>query len=259
MSTVAFLTDFGERDWYVAAMKGVALSINPKLTLVDISHDVPAGDVASGAFILSQCWQEFPAGSAFCVVVDPGVGSARAPVALEVEGRYFIGPDNGLFGWLGAQASAVRRIDSQALDRKEISNTFHGRDIFAPIAAKLASGETPLDQIGAQHPQLVSTPWPRPEYEENKAFGRILYIDHYGNAITNLRQEALEEQYALEHAVISLHPRRLPLLKTFSDAPAGQPLAYFGSGGLLEIAVNGGNAAQQLDLRPEQHVELLLK
>lgn len=259
MSILALLTDFGDRDWYVASMKGVALSIDPTLTIVDISHIVPSGDVRSAAFILSQCWREFPEGTVFCAVVDPGVGSSRAPVAMVAEGRYFIGPDNGLFGWLKPYVQLAFRLANEELFSDSVSHTFHGRDIFAPVAAKLAAGKVGVEHVGPVHPDLVTAPWPRAEYDEDKAYGRILYIDHYGNAITNLNQAKVEENYSLEHAVLSLHPRRLPILKTFSDAPVGQALAYFGSGGLLEIAVNGGNAARQLDLRLDQHVELVLK
>lgn len=259
MHSIAFLTDFGERDWYVAAMKGVALTIAPQAQLLDISHQVPAGDVSAAAFILSQCWLDFPTGTVFVCVVDPGVGSARAAVAIEAEGRYFIGPDNGLFGWLKRARPQCRQITNHQLFRDEVSHTFHGRDIFAPVGARLAAGQTTLDDVGPVLEELVPTPWPKPEYDEDRAFGRILYIDHYGNAITNLRLEYLEERFNLAEATVSLHPRRLPLLKTFSDAPSGGALAYFGSGGLLEIAVNGGHAAEQLDLRLDQHIELVLK
>ncbi|WP_269540210.1 SAM hydrolase/SAM-dependent halogenase family protein [Cerasicoccus fimbriatus] len=258
MSTLAFLTDFGVRDWYAAAMKGVARSIAPQAALVDISHHVHQGDIAAASFILSQCWLDFPAGTVFVTVVDPGVGSERAAVALKAEGRYFVGPDNGLFGWLGRKVTRCHRITNEDFFRDNVSHTFHGRDIFTPVGAHLASGQASLEQVGPEHGELVTAPWPKPEYEDDRAFGRILYIDHYGNAITNLQQTALEERYALSGTSVSLHPRRIPLLKTFSDAPAGTALAYFGSGGLLEIAVNGGNAAQQLDLRLDQHVELVL-
>jgi len=259
MSMVAFLTDFGQRDWYVAAMKGVALGIDPQLTLVDIGHDIPAGEIAAGAFVLSQCWLDFPPGAVFCAVVDPGVGSDRAPVALLAEDRVFVGPDNGLFGWLGGHVEQCHRLTNAYLFRELVTHTFHGRDIFAPVAARLASCQATLDQVGPEHTLRVQAPWPRAILGEERVQGQIIYIDHYGNAITNLRLETLEENYSLREAVLSLHPRRIPILKTFSDAPVGQALAYFGSGSLLEITVNGGNAARQLDLRLDQRVELHLK
>ncbi|WP_309399156.1 SAM hydrolase/SAM-dependent halogenase family protein [Cerasicoccus maritimus] len=259
MQTIAFLTDFGERDWYVAAMKGVALTIAPQAQLLDISHQVTAGNVSAAAFILSQCWQDFPLGTVFVCVVDPGVGSTRAAVAVEAEGRYFVGPDNGLFGWLKRFRPQCRQITNTRLFRDEVTHTFHGRDIFAPVGAQLAADKARLDDVGPVLDELIATPWPKPEYDEKRAFGQIIYIDHYGNAITNLRLEYIEERFSLANATVSLHPRRLPLLKTFSDAPPGGALAYFGSGGLLEIAVNGGHAAEQLDLRLDQHIELVLK
>ncbi|GHC09376.1 SAM hydrolase/SAM-dependent halogenase family protein [Cerasicoccus arenae] len=258
MITIAFLTDFGDQDWYAAAMKGAVLSICPSCNIVDITHAIKPGNISAGAFILSQCWQDFPIGTVFLAVVDPGVGSDRLPVALEAEGRLFVGPDNGLFGWLGDQVTCCHRIANAYLFREVVTHTFHGRDIFGPVAARLAKGEIKVSEVGPEISGLVTVPWPEPIYDDDEAHGRILYIDHYGNAITNLRQDELKGRYKLANAVISLHPRRLSLLKAFSDAPQGQPLAYFGSGGLLEIAVNGGNAAQLLDLRLDQHVEVVL-
>lgn len=259
MSVIAFLTDFGQRDWYLAAMKAVALHTAPNIPMVDISHDTPAGNISHAAFILNQCWLEFPVGAVFCVVVDPGVGTDRAPVAVEAEGRFFVGPDNGLFGWLGNRVKRCHRIANAELYRAMLTHTFHGRDLFAPVAASLAAGEVTIEQVGPVQDNLVQAPWPEPEYDARTAYGKILYVDHYGNCITNLPRDDLINRFNLEHAIVSLHPRRIPLLRTFGEAPRGQPLAYFGSGNLLEIAVNGGHAARQLELRENQRVELHVK
>ncbi|MEO0794482.1 MAG: SAM-dependent chlorinase/fluorinase [Verrucomicrobiota bacterium] len=255
--TLALLTDFGDRDWYVAAMKAVALSIDASLPIVDICHTINPGDIRSAAFILSQCWREFPTGTVFVVVVDPGVGTDRPPIALEADGRFFVGPDNGLFGWLGNAVIQCHDITNATLFRECVSHTFHGRDIFAPVGARLAAGLANLDQVGPAHPQLDPTDWPIPSYESKSAYGQILYIDHYGNAITNLHERELSPRYDLAEMVVSLHPRHVVIGRTFGDVPHGQPVAYIGSGGHLEIAVNGGCAKTLLDLRLDQHIELL--
>ncbi|MGE9295874.1 MAG: SAM hydrolase/SAM-dependent halogenase family protein [Puniceicoccales bacterium] len=256
-TTLALLTDFGVRDWYVAAMKAVAHSVYSQTQIADITHDIAPGDISSGAFVLSQCWRDFPPGTVFVCVVDPGVGSSRAPVVVQAGQRLFVGPDNGLFGWLGKDVSRAHTITNTDLFREQVTHTFHGRDIFAPVAAKLDRAEVAIEQVGPEHGALQPTNWPSPEYEDSRAFGQILYIDHYGNAITNLAENDLRAYLNPDQAHVSLHPRRLTILQTFSDAAPGQPLAYFGSGGLLEIAVNGGNAEALLDLRIGQHIEVI--
>jgi len=237
-------------------MKAVAASIHAQVQCVDITHDLPPADVQAGAFVLSQCWRDFPKGTIFVCVVDPGVGSDRRPVVVQAGPRLFVGPDNGLFGWLGADVTAAHTITNPYLYRELVSHTFHGRDIFAPVAARLDSGEAAIEQVGPEHGELTPAGWAEPEFDGQKAYGQIRYIDHFGNAISNLAASDIHERYTLARAFVSLHPRRLPLCRTFSDVPPGQPLAYFGSGGLLEIAVNGGNAQTLLDLRIGQRLEL---
>lgn len=254
LTLVALLTDFGTRDWYVGAMKGVLLSACPQAQLVDISHCIEPGDIEAGAFVLSQCWREFPKGTVFLAVIDPGVGTERKAVAVQAEGRFFVGPDNGLFGFL--ENYAAREITDDAFKREMCSHTFHGRDIFAPAAGQLAAGAD-FEKIGATVDKLVAVAWPEVEVMRKGMHGCVITFDHFGNAITNLRREAVTAHFSLESLHVSLHPDRLPLVKTFGNVPAGAPLAYFGSGGFLEIAVNGGSAREVLGLKKHQTVEML--
>ncbi len=252
---IALLTDFGSRDWYVGTMKGAILRHCPQAILVDIAHNIPAGDIGGAAFALSQCWLEFPSGTHFLVVIDPGVGTARKPAAIRAQDQVLVGPDNGLFGFLDPYEA--REISSPTFMAEQCSNTFHGRDIFAPAVARLAAGaafETVGDPIDALHP----TPWPEVLYEKRGATGKIITFDHYGNAITNLHRDRVIAHYPIGQLHVSLHPDRMPLAKTFADVRPGAPVAYFGSGGYLELAVNGGSAEATLALRRGQTVELLL-
>ncbi|MBC2594336.1 SAM-dependent chlorinase/fluorinase [Ruficoccus amylovorans] len=251
---IALLTDFGMRDWYVGAMKGVLLRNCPQAQLVDITHSISPGDIEAGAFVLSQCWREFPPGTVFLAVVDPGVGTPRKAVAVRANGHFFVGPDNGLFGFL--ENYEAREITGTDFHRTGTSHTFHGRDIFAPAAARLASGAD-FASIGTDSDNLVSTVWPQVEFMREGVHGCIIAFDHFGNAITNLRREDVAVHFSPESLHVSLHPDRLPLVKTFGDVSPGAPLAYFGSGGFLEIAINGGNARDVLGLKKHQTVEML--
>ncbi len=254
LTPIALLTDFGTRDWYVGAMKGVLLSGCPQAQLIDLSHQVDPGDIEAAAFILSQCWQEFPPGTVFLAVIDPGVGTQRKAVAVRAGGRFFVGPDNGLFGFL--EDYEAREITGEGFQREACSNTFHGRDIFAPAAAQLAAGAQ-FEAVGPAQEKLVPLTWPEVEVMRKGMHGCILIFDHFGNAITNLRRETVTEHFNLDDLHVSLHPDRLPLVNTFGEVPKGAPLAYFGSGGFLEIAVNGGSAREVLSLKKHQTVEML--
>ncbi len=241
MPIVTLLTDYGTADSYVGEVKGVLLSLAPGATLVDLTHEIAPGDVAGAAYVLARTWHRFPAGSVHLVVVDPGVGTARAALAMRAGGHGFVGPDNGLFGSLA---------DLAGLEAVELavpalaSNTFHGRDVFAPAAAALARGQ-PVAGLGApHHGALVRLPAQEPVYEGKSVVGDVTYVDRYGNLVTNLTP-ALVPAYAvleLDSLVIG------PLKATFSDVPPGGLVAYVGSGGCVEIAVRGGSAARRLGL-----------
>ena len=238
---ITLLTDFGSSDSYVAEMKGVLLSLCPEAVLVDVTHGVPPGDVRAGAYLLGRSWHRFPAGSIHLTVVDPGVGTARAALAMRTRGHAFVGPDNGLFTPVLRDAEVEIAVLPTPVDA---APTFHGRDLFAPAAAALARG-APLSSLG---PPLDRIPerltYTEPHYEGKSVVAEIVYVDRFGTLVTNLTTELVPPYAVLE--VEGLEIGRLR--RTFGDVPTGGLLAYVGSGGAVEIAVRDGSAARRLGL-----------
>lgn len=240
---IALLTDFGDRDWYVASMKAVLLQHAPNVPQIDITHQITPGAIDSASFILSQCWLDFPEGTVFVAVVDPGVGSQRRALALQAEGRFFVGPDNGLFKCLSGQIDAAHEANNPWFFRDLVTHTFHGRDIFAPVAAHLASGVA-LAKVGpALNPSQLTgfgSNESATEPSEPKHTA-VQHIDRFGNVITDFHRgdRAPQLDCAKYNGV------HFPFGRTFADAATGQPVSYYGSGGFLELAVNRGNAAEQ--------------
>jgi S-adenosyl-L-methionine hydrolase (adenosine-forming) len=241
MALVTLLTDFGTTDSYVAEIKGVILSRAPTATLVDITHAVPPGDVRSGAYLLGRTWHRFPPATVHLAVVDPGVGTGRAAVALRVQGHAFVGPDNGLFSPVLRDAE-VEIVTLPVPDAA--SPTFHGRDLFAPAAAALANGAL-LAGLGEP---LIALPhrlaYTEPHYEGKSIVGEIIYVDRFGTLVTNLTPELVPSYASIEVEGLDLGPLR----RTFGDVPTGGLLAYVGSGGEVEVAVRDGSAARRLGL-----------
>jgi hypothetical protein len=234
---VTLLTDFGTPDGYVGEMKGVVLSAAPTAALVDISHDIAPQDVEGARLALARYWRRFPPGTVHLVVVDPGVGTDRAAIAIESDGRRLVGPDNGVLSpaLLIAGARVVRvPIPENA------APTFHGRDVFAPAAARLAMG-APLDDVGPAHqnPIILRTPEPH-RLQDGGLSGCVLTIDRFGNAVTNLM--------AWREGTIEVAGRSLPIRRTYADGAAGEMMALVGASGLIEVAVRDGNAARVLGL-----------
>jgi hypothetical protein len=240
MAVITLLTDFGTSDSYVAEVKGVLLSGAPGATLVDVSHAVPPGNIATAAYLLGRTWKHFPAGTVHLVVVDPGVGTTRRAVAVAREGQYFVAPDNGVltpvFG-IGAEVWTLAEPEGA-------SPTVHGRDLFAPAAARLASGAT-LADVGAmvlEPPVLLAAPLPL--HEGKKIHGEVLHVDRYGNLVTTFTTSLVPSYAVLESDDMVVGPIR----RTFGDVEKGELLAYWGSCGLLEIAVRDGSAARRLGI-----------
>jgi S-adenosyl-L-methionine hydrolase (adenosine-forming) len=234
---VTLLTDFGTSDGYVGEMKGVLLDLVPDVELVDITHDIAAQDVDGGRLALARYWQRFPLGAVHVAVVDPGVGGARDALAASAAGRYVVGPDNGLL------SPALLMPDARAVVLPVppgASATFHGRDVFAPAAARLARG-APLESLGdaAPSPIIRRTPEPR-RGADGALHGIVLTIDRFGNAITNL--------VGLRGGSVTVAGRTLPVMRSYVDVTAGAVTAVCGSSGLIEIAQRGGNAARALAL-----------
>ncbi len=257
---ITLTTDFGLRDGYVAAMKGVILSIMPAAQIVDISHDVAPQDVMEAAFVLRSATPFFPPESIHVAIVDPGVGSARRPVALSVGAHRFVGPDNGLFSLVseGAQIDETVELDKTRFWRvPDPGATFHGRDIFAPVAAHILSGRS-LAEVGSPFTSLQPMHWAMPIEDHEGVQGWVVHVDRFGNCITNISEPAVERHRAdrtvkcyVGGAIVT------GLSRTYSDVPAGEPLALFGSTGALEVAVNGGNAAHLYGIQKGASVSLI--
>ena len=248
MPIVTLLTDFGLRDHFVAAMKGVMLSLNPDLTLVDISHLIPPQDIFGGAFTLGQAWACFPQRTVHVAVVDPGVGTSRKALAASAGGHYFVAPDNGILTCVmeGCDDFMAYEITADHYFRKPVSATFHGRDIFASIAAWISRG-IPLEQLGPALPEPVRLKIPAPrKVREGLIQGAILAIDQFGNLITNLKPPDLPPS----SKVILAGQREITSLRnTYGEANPGEIFIVAGSTGYLEIAVRGGSAASALNLK----------
>ena len=246
MKPIALLSDFGTKDWFVASMKGVILSVNPRAVIIDINHDIPAGDITAGAFNLLACHAWFPKGTIFVAVIDPGVGSRRAAVAVKAGGYVFVGPDNGLFSLIidNYYKSEVRSLEKTRYFQKEISSTFHGRDIFAPVAAHLSRGVA-FEKVGSKIKSLLPlSTIPVARAAGRRIEGSVVYIDRFGNAITTL-----SSSLASQARRIRVKGHTIPLCGCYSDVAQGKPVAVIGSCGFVEISVNRGNAAQKMRLK----------
>lgn len=240
---ITLLTDFGTRDAYVAAMKGVILGICPEATIVDVTHEVPPQDVRAGAFLLAEAAPYFPEGTIHVAVVDPGVGSARRPIAAETARAHLVGPDNGIFQRFLRSAPLCRAVEiaNPHYRRPDVSSTFHGRDLFAPAAAHLARG-VDLSELGPPVHTLAELELPRPRQAPGLVEGEVIHVDRFGNLITNLESRDLGAVRAVEVPGAFLSG----LSRTYADVEPGALLALIGSGGLLEISVRDGSAAAAL-------------
>jgi S-adenosyl-L-methionine hydrolase (adenosine-forming) len=238
---ITFLSDFGTSDSYVGEVKGVLASLAPQAQVIDISHSLTPGNIRAAAHILGRTWHRFPGGTVHLVVVDPGVGGSRAAIAIESGGHFFVGPDNGvLTAAFFNSAPAVVRLPTP----DGAAATFHGRDLFAPTAACLALGE-PLSRVGEPmtvEPARLSDPVPW--YQGKSVIGEVLYVDHFGNLVTNLTEDLVPSYAVLEVEDFEVGPVR----RTFGDVPTGELLAYIGSGNTVEIAVRDGSAARRLGI-----------
>ena len=247
---VTLTTDFGTRDSYVAAMKGALLSAAPDLTLVDLSHDVDAHDVLAGAFLLRHAAFEFPAGAVHLAVVDPGVGSRRHPLVVDAGGYRWVGPDNGLFSFALTVDSGARafRIAHEDLCRPSVSPTFHGRDLFAPTAARLATG-FPVEDVGPLVAEPVRLSQVRATSRDAGLEGTVLHVDHFGNLISCITADEVTALGDPAHLRVCAGDTWLHgIVSTYADVPVGVLAALIGSGGLLEIGRRDGNAAEALTL-----------
>lgn len=263
MPIVALLTDYGSQDIYAGVMKGVIWSICPEAHIVDLTHDIPPQDITAGALGLWGAFRYFPSGTVFCAVVDPGVGTARRAIAVATPDHFFVGPDNGLLWWAADEAGIVAVVElcDPAYFLPTVSTTFHGRDIFAPVAAHLAKG-VPLHAFGPAlaSDALVQLPPLRADVSDRLVVARVVHIDRFGNAITNLRERDFTmwvEQLGWRSWRATVRESVFEALhRCYAEVPKGTPLLLFNSYGLLEVAVNCGNAARQLGIRKGDLVEI---
>ena len=255
---VTLTTDFGYAAPWAGIMKGVMLSINPALVLVDLTHEIPPQDIMSGTLALADSLPFFPPGTIHLAVVDPGVGSKRRPIVVKTAKSYFVGPDNGLF-WLAIERCGglekAWRITNQEFLLQPVSATFHGRDIFAPVAAHLSRGVRPED-FGPVVDDLEKLLIPRPLLKEKKILGEIISVDTFGNLITNITGEILRP-YDTQKLTITIKGIAIcGLSAAYSAVPAGNVLAIVGSSDRLEIACFRGSAAGHFDAARGTSVEI---
>ncbi|HEX6291622.1 MAG TPA: SAM-dependent chlorinase/fluorinase [Herpetosiphonaceae bacterium] len=251
---VTLTTDFGLEDTYVGIMKGVILSITRQTQIIDYTHGIRPGNIVEGAYLLSTGYRYFPRGTVHVAVVDPGVGSSRRAIAFQTPDVAFVGPDNGLFGLVIEDLYREWGGDVRIIELTEarfwlphISATFHGRDIFAPVAAHIVAG-VPLAALGRPidglTPAQLMTPQP---YARQILQGHIIHVDRFGNCITNVTQSHLRDHGIGGRIVVEIIDQQLAgLFRTYSDGPTGVPMCLIGSSGHVEISVRNGNAARLL-------------
>jgi len=242
---ITFTTDFGTSDPYAGIMKGVVLQANPDARLVDITHDIPAHNIIDGAFTLARTYMYFPEGTIHVAVVDPGVGGGRKNIAVMTDRYFFIGPDNGLFSLVLAkdeEQREIRHIKNAPFVRDEISDTFHGRDVFAPCAGHLSAGGD-FSHVGPLLNSYVKLVYPKVIREGNTLKGEVVSIDSFGNMITNITEDMFTSFAGGKKVTIFFGAEHFDgISRRYTDVPKGNPLVLFGSSGFLEVSMNEGNA-----------------
>lgn len=258
---ITLLTDFGLQDYFVSAVKGVILSGNSAARIVDITHEISKHDVEAAAFTLLAVADSFPAGTIHIAVVDPGVGSSRKALLIESRGQFFVGPDNGIFSYVMKDDAAVYEVTNEDYFRKPLSQTFHGRDVFAPVAAALSTGIQP-GTLGKRTDDWVALPSLRPKRSRGGLEGRVIHIDRFGNCVTNLtRNDVNAEEIG---SAVQLKIGRIPI-KSFrhfygeKSRGKDEPFAIWGSAGFLEISVQDQSAAELLKVKRGQIVIVVRK
>ena len=258
---ITLTTDFGTSDVYVGIMKGVILGINPNVQVVDLTHAIPPQDIHEAAFTIYSAYRYFPKNAIHTIVVDPGVGTDRQAIVCEIAGTFFVCPDNGVLSYVLQDIGNKMEVPMHAAAIQnanyflpEISDTFHGRDIFAPVAAHLSLG-VPLTNIGPSVQALVEFPILTPQVSKNRIVGHIIKLDRFGNAITNISESTLTQEAATYEIRVG-NTRLTRLNRAYAESTVGEPLAIIGSFGVLEIAINGGSAEISLGLKWGDVVEI---
>lgn len=261
MAIITLTTDFGTRDHYVAALKGALLSICPSARLIDVTHEIPAQDITTAAFLLPQVAVQFPKNTIHLVVVDPDVGSERRLLAGHYEGQHVVCPDNGTISLMERryQRGALVELTEARYWKQPVSRTFHGRDIMAPVAAHLASGVN-LEKLGPAIDQVeMLSIGGEPEIALHHVRGEVVHIDRFGNLISNIQRHHLKTFGANAKFTVTLGEKQIgPIMNGYWQAASNQTLALLGSSGYLEVAVNRGSAAKQLSAQCGSGVEVVV-
>lgn len=238
MSIITFLSDFGEKDWFVSAVKGEILKINPEANIIDITHNLNPFDIKQSAFVLKMVYKNFPAGTVHLSVVDPGVGSKRKPLVVFSDGYYFVGPDNGIFSYIYQKDSAVYEI----IVKKPVSYTFHARDIFGPVAGKISLG-LELNKLGKRIFKFQKFSFPKIKRKGDMVYGEIVYIDHFGNLITNIPIKfSLKKIYIEGFGFVHIK-------KFYASGNPGEVFSVPGSSNFYEIACFKGRADEKSKIK----------
>jgi S-adenosylmethionine hydrolase len=260
-SVITLLTDFGLRDPYVAEMKGVILSICPSANIVDVSHDIEKFNIRMGSYVLASSAPFFPEGTINVAVVDPGVGTERQGLCVETEHGFFVGPDNGVLA-LAVRVERVKRIRVIVNPRSllsRVSPTFHGRDVFAPVAARLANGTDPSD-FGPKTGRMIIPAFAKVVRCDDKITGEVMNVDGFGNVITNISEKDLERFGDVKELSVKVGRKemRLRFCEVYGNVEVGKPLALVGSHGFLEISLNQGDASRVFGLKSEDKITVCL-
>lgn len=260
---ITLLTDFGTKDSYVGIMKGVISSINPDAKIIDLCHGVGHQDIFEGAYILHSSYKFFPEGTIHVAVVDPGVGTERKIICVKTKSHLFLAPDNGILSIVltDENPQLITEVVNKKYFLPEISNTFHGRDVFAPVAAYLSKGINPL-KLGKKLTKIKEIKLPAPNYSRQGVLkGEVIYIDGFGNLITNIKQDTFLKIVKKTNGIIVKAGKKKinSISRSYADVPVGEPLAIFGSSGYLEISVNRGSAHDVLGLNKGDRVTVNYK
>lgn len=257
---ITLTTDFGDESGYAGVMKGVILTVNPDCQIIDITHRVSQQDVEEAAFLLNNSFSYFPEHSIHVVVVDPGVGSERKPILVETDKYWFVGPDNGVFSFMFLMEGfkKVWEITNKSYFLPEISSTFHGRDIFAPVAAHLSLGVS-AEELGKELKGFVMLKDLEPEVETGVIKARVVYADRFGNLISNISKDLFNRLVADKSFNISVGGKTIQKLSlSYADVRDGEVLALFGSSQWLEISVKNGNCQKELDIKKGAEINILV-
>lgn len=252
---IALMTDFGYKDPFVGIMKSIILTIAPQVSILDLCHEIDPGDLQSAAFALYMAFPYLPEDAILVAVVDPGVGTDRMGIATELGRRIFVGPDNGLLSWIVSRypPSSIVNLTNDRFFLKPVSKTFHARDIFAPVAAHLSKGAL-LSEFGPSVDALTTFPLPQVAVDVQSIRGEVVYVDRFGNLVTNIEREVFDNWLATHgncNVVINLGSVEIQgISSTYGEAQAGHAVAVFGSSGFLEIAVACGSAAKTFTATP---------